>query len=106
MKKHTLTETAPSEISQSAHDLVEDAKALMNATAHVAEDKVVEARRRLATALERAKDAGLEAWENIQDKAVAGARATDATIRKYPYQSIGIAFGLGAVLGLLLRRRE
>lgn len=78
----------------------------MSVTANVAEEKVVEARRRLAAALDRCKEAGLEAWENLQDKAVAGARATDATIRKYPYQSIGIAFGVGALIGFLLRRRD
>lgn len=33
------------------------------------------------------------------------ARAADATIREYPYQSIGIGFGLGAVIGYLLSRR-
>ncbi len=84
---------------------MDDAKELMNATAGVAEEKVIEARRRLAAALERARDAGAEAWDNVQDKAVAGARAADATIREYPYQSIGIGFGLGAVIGYLLSRR-
>lgn len=106
MKKHTTHETMASELAEPAQNLVEDAKVLVNATAHVAEEKVIEARRRLAAALERCKDAGLEAWENIQDKAVAGARATDTTIRKYPYQSIGIAFGVGALIGFLLKRRD
>jgi len=106
MKKHTTHESMTAELAGPAQDLVEDAKALMNATANVAEEKVIEARRRLSAALERCKNAGLEAWENIQDKAVAGARATDVTIRKYPYQSLGIAFGLGAVIGFLLKRRD
>lgn len=105
MKKNTTHHIMSAEIAEPAQDLMEDAKALMTATANVAEEKVVEARRRLAAALDRCKDAGLEAWENIQDKAVAGARAADATVRQYPYQSLGIAFGLGAVIGFLLRRR-
>ncbi|HEY3760583.1 MAG TPA: hypothetical protein VGN23_02445 [Verrucomicrobiae bacterium] len=105
MKKNTTHQTMPSEMAEPAQDLMDDAKALMTATANVAEEKVVEARQRLAAALDRCKDAGLEAWENIQDKAVAGARAADQTVRQYPYQSLGIAFGLGAVIGFLLKRR-
>jgi len=98
MKRHTTT----NELAEPAQHLVEDAKELMSATAHVAEEKVVEARRRLAAALERSK----EAWNNVQEKAVAGAKATDRTIREHPYQSLGIAFGVGALIGFLLSRRD
>ena len=82
--------------------LVADAKELMAATAHIAEEKVVEARQRLSSALER----GRETWNAVQEKAVAGAKAADQTIRDHPYQSIGIAFGVGALIGLLLGRRN
>lgn len=82
--------------------LADDAKALLAATAEVAEDKVVAARERLSEALER----GQEAWESVQDRAVAGAKATDQAIRTHPYQSIGIAFGVGALLGYILSRRN
>jgi ElaB/YqjD/DUF883 family membrane-anchored ribosome-binding protein len=90
--------------AEPAHDfgtLAEDAKALLAATAEVAEDKVVAARERLSMALER----GREAWGTVQDRAVQGAKATDKTIRNHPYQAIGIAFGVGALLGFLITRR-
>ena len=51
--------------------LAEDAQALMAATADVAGEKVSEARKRLAAALESAK----EIAGNVRDKAVAGAKA-------------------------------
>src|SRR5271154_7034834 len=60
--------------------LAEDARALMAATADVAGEKVGEARNRLAAALERGK----EIAGNIRDKAVAGAKVTDQTIRDNP----------------------
>ncbi|MCI0745746.1 MAG: hypothetical protein L0Y58_10105 [Verrucomicrobia subdivision 3 bacterium] len=41
---------------------------------------------------------------NIQEKTVAGARATDRAIRQHPYESIGIAFGLGVLIGVLINR--
>ena len=81
--------------------LAEDARALMAATADVAGEKVGEARKRLAAALERAKQIAA----NVRDKAVAGAKATDEAVHEHPYQAIGIALGVGAVLGYLIARR-
>jgi ElaB/YqjD/DUF883 family membrane-anchored ribosome-binding protein len=81
--------------------LAEDARALMVATADVAGEKVAEARKRLAAALENAKDiAG-----RVRDKAVEGAKAADQVVRDNPYQAIGIAFGVGALIGYLAMRR-
>jgi ElaB/YqjD/DUF883 family membrane-anchored ribosome-binding protein len=90
------------EIQASAANLAEDAQELLAATANVAETKVIEARKRLAAALERGK----EAWGQAQDYAVAQAKAADEVIRDHPYQSIGIALGVGALLGLLMSRRS
>ena len=49
------------------------------------------------------------AWEsarnNIQEKAVHSARATDRVIRDHPYESLGIAFGVGVLIGVLVNRR-
>ena len=95
MKKRTAT------IATDLEGLAEDAQALLAATAHVAEDKVIEARKRLTTALEKGRDA----WDFARDKAVEGARVTDEAIRNNPYQVIGVAFGVGALLGFLLTRR-
>ncbi len=81
--------------------LAEDARALMAATADVAGDKVGEARKRLAAALESAKHIAA----NVRDKAVAGAKVADQTVRENPYQSIAIAIGVGAVIGYLVARR-
>lgn len=38
---------------------------------------------------------------NLREKARAGAKATDESIRRNPYPSMGIVFGLGLVLGVL-----
>jgi ElaB/YqjD/DUF883 family membrane-anchored ribosome-binding protein len=85
-----------------AGQLVEDAEELLAATAHIAEAKVLAARERLSAALE----SGREMLDDLKDKTIAGAKATDETIRENPYQSIGVAFGAGILLGLLLGRRK
>ena len=89
-------------IAEPVENLVEDARELLEATANVAEGKVVEARKRLAAAIEKGKDA----WHAVQDTAVSGAKATDRAIREHPYPSIAIAFGVGLLVGFLARRRD
>jgi len=37
----------------------------------------------------------------VKEKAIAGARTTDQAIRKSPYQTLGIVFGVGLIVGLL-----
>jgi ElaB/YqjD/DUF883 family membrane-anchored ribosome-binding protein len=49
---------------------------------------------------------GKEFAGNLREQAVAGAKAADKAVREHPYKAIGIAFGVGAVLGLLLARRS
>ena len=88
-------------ISNDMATLAEDARALMAATADVAGEKVGEARKRLAAALERGK----EMYGRVREKAVEGAKAADEAVRQHPYQAIGIAFGVGALIGYLASRR-
>jgi ElaB/YqjD/DUF883 family membrane-anchored ribosome-binding protein len=80
--------------------IARDAEDLIKATAGEVSEKAKEARSRLMVALESAK----ERCDDLQEKAVAGAKATDKVIRDHPYESIGIAFGVGLLIGVLLGR--
>lgn len=80
----------------------DDTKALLEATADATEETVVQARDRLKAAL----DAASEACSRAKEKAIEGAKYTDKAIRENPYQALGIAFGVGALLGFLLTRRS
>ena len=82
-------------------NLSRDAEAVLQATAGEAGDKINELRSRLASALDSAK----VVLERIEEKAVEGAKAADKTIREHPYESIGIAFGVGLLIGVLVARR-
>ena len=95
MSKHTQ------EVRDDINVLAEDARALMAATANVAEEQVVQARQRLAAALKR----GQKVYDRVRDEAVAEAKATDHALHEHPYQAIGLAFGAGVVLGCLASRR-
>jgi ElaB/YqjD/DUF883 family membrane-anchored ribosome-binding protein len=88
-------------ISQDVTQLAEDARALMAATADVAGEKVGEARKRLAAALE----GGRRIFGRVQEKAVEGAKVADEVVHAHPYQAIAIGVGVGALVGYLLGRR-
>ena len=79
-----------------------DAEDLIKATAGAAAEKTKEARDRLVEALESAKDA----CRRLEENALDGAKATYKAIREHPYQSAGIAFAAGLLIGVLVNRRS
>jgi ElaB/YqjD/DUF883 family membrane-anchored ribosome-binding protein len=57
-----------------------------------------EAANKFSAALSNAK-------QKLQEKTKDSAEATDKAIREHPYESIGIAFGIGVLIGVLINRR-
>ena len=53
--------------------------------------------------LESAIEKGKAVCERLKQQTAAAARATDQTIREYPYYALGAAFALGVIVGLLSR---
>ena len=89
-------------VSQDLEALAADAKTLLAATADVAEEKVVLARKRLAAAIEK----GRGTLGHMQERVIDGAKATDEMIHEHPYYGMGLAFGVGALAGFLFSRRS
>lgn len=82
-------------------NVVHDAQNILKDTAEDASDKACAARERLLAAVESAK----ACCKNLETKALDGAKATDKVIRDHPYQSIGIAFGVGLLAGYIVTRK-
>ena len=59
-----------------------------------------ELRAKLEASIEKAK----VACERLQEQTVAAAKATDKAVREHPYEAVGIAFGLGVLIGVLVGR--
>lgn len=55
-------------------------------------------------AREMAAKAG-EAWEKGKESVKDAAHKTDEAVRTHPYESMGIAFGVGVLIGVLIGRR-
>src|SRR5262245_44561470 len=97
-----------SEIEQSTERLLEnlrevvrDGEELLRAGADDMSERGSAARERLSAALDTAR----ETQRRLQERAVEGARATDRIIRENPYQAVGIALGVGLLIGVLATRR-
>ena len=69
----------------------------MEAEAH-GETEKGQMRAKLEAAVEKAK----AVCERLEEKTVAAAKASDKAVREHPYQAIGIAFGLGLLIGVLV----
>lgn len=85
--------------------VVADAEELLRATASQAGDKVVELRSRIQDHLATARASLADAQAAVVDKAKVVGRATDDYVHDNPWRSVGIAAGIGLVIGLLIGRR-
>ncbi|HVY66379.1 MAG TPA: DUF883 family protein [Gammaproteobacteria bacterium] len=85
--------------------VIRDAENLLRATAAQGGEKVQEVRARAEESVRHAKDrlAGIE--EDALKRAQALAGDANEFVRGNPWQAVGIAAGVGLVLGLLLGRR-
>ncbi len=81
--------------------IVRDSEDLLSATTGTVGEKAQEVRERLSETVESAR----RACSKLEEKAVEGAKATDKVIRDHPYQSLGIAFGVGLLVGVLVTRK-
>jgi ElaB/YqjD/DUF883 family membrane-anchored ribosome-binding protein len=95
------SELRTDKLIQDLKNVVADAEDLMKATAGEVSEKAKEARERLAAALSSARTS----CSRLEEQAVAGAKAADRTVREHPYESIGVAFGIGMIIGVLLGRK-
>jgi len=98
----TELQEATDKLLSDLREVVADGEELLRAGASELGERGMAARARLAAAIETAKDTG----RKLQQRTVAGAKATDRLIRENPYQSLGIALGIGILLGVLINRRS
>jgi ElaB/YqjD/DUF883 family membrane-anchored ribosome-binding protein len=103
--EETRSQVARERMLADLRAIAADAEALLQATADDAGDKAKETRARLAAALENAKATYQEFKAEQIDSAKAAISKADQTIRAHPYEAIGVAFGIGILLGALLRRK-
>jgi ElaB/YqjD/DUF883 family membrane-anchored ribosome-binding protein len=85
--------------------VIADAEDLLRATASQAGEKVGAAREKFEDSVHRAKVKLAEVEDVLLDKSKQAARATDEFVHDNPWKAVGIAAGVGVIIGMLISRR-
>jgi ElaB/YqjD/DUF883 family membrane-anchored ribosome-binding protein len=85
--------------------VVADAEALLKATANQGGEKLAEVRARTEESLRAVKARLADAQEALLAKTKEAARVTDEYVHEKPWNAIGVAAGLGLLIGFLMGRR-
>lgn len=86
--------------------VVSNAEELLKATAHQAGEKVQEARARAEESVHAARERLAELQEGAMDKTRELVHEGEEYVRRNPWRSVGIAAGVGLLLGLLISARR
>ena len=100
-----MTNSSKQKLVSDMKVVVSDAEEILRATAGVAGEKMVDLRERIAERLRDAKLRLADAEAALMDKTKAAARATDDFVNDNPWQAVGIAAGIGLLLGIIIGRR-
>lgn len=85
--------------------VMRDAEALLKATSAQTGEKIQEVRARAEESLRQARERLAVVEAEALKRAREVADATEEYVRDNPWQSLGIAAGIGLVLGMLISRR-
>jgi ElaB/YqjD/DUF883 family membrane-anchored ribosome-binding protein len=99
-------------ISTENQTLLQDVRQVLSNTEdllHTASDeggeKAKELKKRIADNIKQAKARLVDVEQAVVGKAKVAAKATDQYVHENPWKAIGIAAGVGVLLGLLISRR-
>jgi len=85
--------------------VLHDADILLRETAGQIGEKARDAREKLERGVRAARERLGEIQKQSVEQAKIAAKATDQFVHEHPWQSVGIAFVAGALLGVLIGRR-
>jgi ElaB/YqjD/DUF883 family membrane-anchored ribosome-binding protein len=85
--------------------VVQDADALLRATADHSGEKAADARRRIQASLDSARARLHSVQQSAVELGEDALHDTENYVRQNPWQAVGIAAGVGLILGVLISRR-
>jgi len=100
--KNGAMNTSLKDLRNDLQSVARDAEALLKATAEVTGERVDEIRARTQETVRRAYDHLYD--RNVQKRVRRFARDADTYVRDNSWSAIGIAVGLGLLIGLITRR--
>jgi|SRR5882724_6530048 ElaB/YqjD/DUF883 family membrane-anchored ribosome-binding protein len=100
-----MREASADKLMSDLRAVLEDAEALLTATAGQAGEKIQRARERATETVRVARERLMNTQEEVVKRAKVAAKETDNYVRENPWQSIGIAAGVAFIIGVLVSRR-
>ena len=100
-----MNEVTTDQLVADLKTVMHDAEALLKATSTQTGEKIQEVRARAEQSLQQAKGRLSELEQDARRRAQEMTDATEGYVRDNPWQSVGIAAGVGLLLGLLMSRR-
>ena len=97
-------EAAKEKLVGDLKSLIGDAEELLKASANQAGEKFSVARQKIEQSLVEGKKSLEDAEKLLVKKGKEAADVADDYVRENPWSAVGIAVGIGLVLGLLIRR--
>lgn len=97
--------TAQEILMEDFQTLVTDTERLLDHTATLAGDQADELRSQIHDTLSRARDSLKMTEDTVRERGQAAMIATEEYVQTNPWQSVGIAAGVGFLIGLLATRR-
>jgi ElaB/YqjD/DUF883 family membrane-anchored ribosome-binding protein len=85
--------------------VVADAEELLRSTASQAGEKATAARARLQESLQAARERLSAAEAAVVERTKQAVQVTDQYVHDNPWKSIGVAFSVGIIIGMLIGRR-
>lgn len=85
--------------------VIGDAEALLRSAAATTGEKAAELREKATTTLKNASERLTDLQAVAREKGKAAAQATDDFVHERPWTAIGIAAGVGFLVGLLVNRK-
>ncbi|AJE97215.1 DUF883 domain-containing protein [Pandoraea apista] len=82
-----------------------DAEDLLKQAANTTGERASELSDKALALLKQAKEKASDVQVVVVEKSKKAARATDDYVHDHPWQAVGIAAGIGVVIGLLLNRK-
>ena len=100
-----MEQVSTDKLMQDLRVVVTDAEELLKATAGVTGEKVEKIRAKAEESLIAARKRLQTASKAVQQGAVDVAETVDEEVHKNPWRAVGVAAGVGLVIGILISRR-
>ena len=95
----------PDKLMHDLHTVVGDAEELLKATAGQTGERIEKIRARAEASVRSARERMHAAGHDLQAAAESAAREVNGQLRENPWTAVGIAAGVGVIVGILLSRK-